>query len=56
MPWEEAEKRAQTAQAVFMVPFPRDDNFLGREETIDLVTETFTKCKTITLFGLGGIG
>ena len=56
MPWEESEKRAHGTQAVFMVPFPRDDNFLGRQDTINLLSETFKKCHSITLFGLGGIG
>ncbi|KAL8731194.1 MAG: hypothetical protein Q9166_003601 [cf. Caloplaca sp. 2 TL-2023] len=47
LPWEEAEKQVNTTQSVFMVPFTRDANFLGK---------TFQMCHSVTLSGLGGIG
>ncbi|KAL9624395.1 MAG: hypothetical protein Q9160_001357 [Pyrenula sp. 1 TL-2023] len=56
MPWEEPERQVHAPQAVFMVPFSRDPNFLGRQDVIKEVSEKFQKCLSVTLSGLGGIG
>lgn len=56
LPWEEPEKPGNTTPSVFMVPFPRDPNFLGREDLINLVSEKFQRTHCVTLSGLGGIG
>ena len=56
LPWEEPEKQTSTTQSIFMVPFPRDANFLGRQNVLDLIAEKFEKTHAVTLFGLGGIG
>lgn len=54
--WEEPYKQGSTTQSIFMVPFARDANFLGRQDVIDLVSEKLQKNHVVTLFGLGGIG
>ena len=56
LPWEEPEKEISTTQSIFMVPFPRDANFLGRQNVLDLIAEKFEKTHAVTLTGLGGIG
>ncbi|KAL8851196.1 MAG: hypothetical protein Q9198_011080, partial [Flavoplaca austrocitrina] len=55
-PWEEVEKQTSTQSAILMVPFPRDANFLGRQDVLELISEKFEKIHAVTLFGLGGIG
>ena len=55
-PWEEFEKESQIEQAVFMIPFPRDANFLGRKDILEAVSEKFQKSQFVALSGLGGIG
>ena len=42
-PWEEAENQTHITQSIFMVPFARDANFLGRQDVIDLVSEKFSE-------------
>lgn len=56
LPWEELERQTSTTQSIFMVQFPRDANFLGRQNVLDLISEKFEKTHAVTLFGLGGIG
>ncbi|MCJ1377282.1 hypothetical protein MMC17_000374 [Xylographa soralifera] len=56
LPWEEIEKPAHAMRAIFMVPFARDGNFLGRQDIINTVSETFRESHLVALFGLGGIG
>ncbi|MCJ1309854.1 hypothetical protein MMC25_003515 [Agyrium rufum] len=56
LPWDEPEKQSASTQSVFLVSFPRDANFLGRQDIIDKVTETFEKTRVVALSGLGGIG
>lgn len=56
LPWEEIEKQVHATRAVFMVPFARDANFLGRQDVINMVSETFQEINFVTLYGLGGIG
>ncbi|MCJ1396686.1 hypothetical protein MMC18_009578 [Xylographa bjoerkii] len=56
LPWEEIEKQAHAVRAIFMVPFTRDANFLGRQDTIKTVSEAFQESHFVALFGLGGIG
>ncbi|KAL9032655.1 MAG: hypothetical protein Q9180_006378, partial [Flavoplaca navasiana] len=55
-PWEELGKQTSTQSAILMVPFPRDANFLGRQDVLELISEKFEKTHAVTLFGLGGIG
>ncbi|KAL8885115.1 MAG: hypothetical protein Q9192_006702 [Flavoplaca navasiana] len=55
-PWEELEKQTSTQSAILMVPFPRDANFLGRQNVLELISEKFERTHAVTLFGLGGIG
>ena len=52
----ESEKAAQTQKRVFMIPFPRDSNFLGRHDVLQQVDEAFRKGQMAALSGLGGIG
>jgi len=42
--------------SVFMVPFPRDPNFLGRRTTIDQIDQRLASQPAVSLAGLGGIG
>jgi hypothetical protein len=41
---------------IFMVPFPRDINFLGRDSTLNLIEQKSKSQGVIALFGLGGVG
>ena len=56
LPWDEIEKQGHATRAIFMVPFARDANFLGRQDVIKTVSETFQKNHFVALSGLGGIG
>ena len=56
LPWEEKEKEASDAKAIFAVPFPRDPNFLGRQDVINAVSKAFQTSHVVALSGLGGIG
>ncbi len=56
LPWEEIEKQVHATRAIFMVPFARDANFLGRQDIIKTVYETFQEINCVALYGLGGIG
>ena len=45
----------------FMVPFPKDENFVGRDEILAEIDEaamqdSLSKHKRVALVGLGGIG
>ena len=42
--------------SVFMVPFPRDPNFLGRRTTINQIDQRLASQPAVSLAGLGGIG
>ncbi|OHF00441.1 hypothetical protein CORC01_04191 [Colletotrichum orchidophilum] len=46
----------QAKPPVFMVPFHRDSNFLGRRSTLDLIDQRFESQSYVALAGLGGIG
>jgi hypothetical protein len=44
-----------------MVPFPKDENFIGREEILAKIGDAYrqdslSKHKRVALVGLGGIG
>lgn len=43
-------------KSIFMVPFQRDTNFLGRTETLDWIDQRLQKQPCVALSGLGGIG
>lgn len=49
------------AKAIGVMPFPKDEDFVGREDSINLISETFTRSMSasvlrLALVGLGGIG
>jgi hypothetical protein len=47
------------SDALFMVPFARDDSFVGREDTIAKISERKAAAPThtrVALVGLGGVG
>ena len=44
------------SSTVFMVPFPRDFNFVGRHDTICMIDEKFMEQSCVALAGLGGVG
>ena len=54
--YEEEEKEASSKQAIFMVPFPRDINFIGRYSTLLEIEDIFQLQTYVALTGLGGIG
>lgn len=57
--WDDIESQAKqtsSTQAIFMVAFPRDPNFLGRQDIIMAISEMFQTNQTVALSGLGGIG
>jgi len=42
-----------------LIPFARDDDFVGREDVITKIDQTFSKCQNVrraALSGLGGVG
>lgn len=46
-------------QAYSNIPFPRDENFVGREDTLAQIDDEHANAKTrrwASLYGLGGIG
>jgi hypothetical protein len=49
-------KHAPSHHSVFMVPFHRDPNFLGRRSTLELIDQTLSSQPSVALSGLGGIG
>lgn len=52
-----SERRVSTPTlAVFMVPFPRDINFVGRNDILRAIDERFREHSCVALTGLGGIG
>jgi hypothetical protein len=51
------DRRSPTpSNTVFMVPFPRDFNFVGRNEILRSIDEKFMEQSCVALSGLGGIG
>lgn len=42
--------------SVFMMPFSRDPNFLGRTDVIEALESRFLKQRQVALAGLGGVG
>ena len=47
---------SHAAQSLFMVPFQRDSNFLGRQSILDEISKRFQTQKCVSMAGLGGIG
>ena len=45
-----------TVDPVFLVPFERDRNFVGRSDLISEIDEKFGKCRRVALSGIGGVG
>lgn len=45
-----------STQCVFMVPFQRDPKFLGRQDVIREVNQSFRHQRQVALAGLGGVG
>lgn len=56
-PWSELQRNQSTpTQLVFMVPFQRDMNFLGRQTVLDVIDRKFEAQRCIALSGLGVLG
>ena len=47
---------SQPASSLSTIPFPRDPDFIGREEVLERVKEAFQSHSHVALVGLGGIG
>ena len=56
MPWEEMEKHHPLGNEIFLVPFSRDADFLGRRSVIEGVSGILQKSQIVALSGLGAIG
>lgn len=56
LPQEQQGISAPAKPFIFMVPFNRDSNFLGRSLTLDLLSQRFESQPSVALAGLGGIG
>lgn len=41
---------------IFMVPYVRDDKFVGREDILDQIEEHLQRNRRVSLTGLGGVG
>ena len=44
------------AAAVFLLPFERDDHFVGREDILHTMTKTLEVQSRVALAGIGGVG
>jgi hypothetical protein len=44
------------ADSVFMVPFGRDDKFVGREDILDQIEDRLQVGSRVSLTGIGGVG
>jgi tetratricopeptide (TPR) repeat protein len=49
-------ERKQDFQTVWLVPYPRNPFFTGRENILDLLRQTLAKRKSAALSGFGGFG
>ena len=47
---------SHATQPVFMVPYQRDSNFLGRQSILDEISKRFESQNCVSMAGLGGIG
>ncbi|KAG7055833.1 TPR-like protein [Colletotrichum scovillei] len=56
LPEEPKDAPGAAKPPVFMVPFHRDSNFLGRRSTLDVIDQRFESQSYVALAGLGGIG
>ena len=59
MPMNTNTKKAQASKpsaSRFLVPFPRDPLFLGREDIINSVDAKFKTERRVALTGVGGVG
>lgn len=57
LPWNKTKGTDSTSrQSIFMVPYPRDTNFLGRNAILDSIDQKFEAQSCVALSGLGGIG
>jgi len=45
-----------SATGMFLVPFSRDDHFVGRESVLQSISASFEKQKRVAISGIGGIG
>ena len=45
-----------SATGMFLVPFSRDDHFIGREGVLQSISASFEKQKRVAISGIGGIG
>ena len=45
-----------SVKPVFMVPFDRDKDFVGREDIISKIDQHFQTRQRIALAGIGGVG
>ena len=49
-------ERKQDFQTIWLVPYPRNPYFTGREKILDILRQTLEKRKTAALGGFGGLG
>jgi hypothetical protein len=47
---------AASPEPAFMVPFPRDDKFVGREDILYQIEEHLQTKRRVSLSGIGGVG
>jgi hypothetical protein len=45
-----------SAAAVFLLPFERDDHFVGREDVLHTITKTLEVQSRVAVAGIGGVG
>ena len=45
-----------SAAAIFLLPFERDDHFVGREDILDTITKTLEVQSRVAVAGIGGVG
>jgi hypothetical protein len=45
-----------SVKAVFLCPFERDPNFIGRQDILSMIDEHFARRNRVALAGIGGVG
>lgn len=46
----------KSATGLFLVPFSRDEQFVGRESSLGSIASSFRKQKRVAISGIGGVG
>lgn len=48
--------QSRTSKAAFLVPFDKDDKFVGREDILSKIDERLKNKRRVAIAGIGGVG